>query len=40
MKNPAAELEPKVQRSIFVREEKVPRTFLILHRGGLYPAII
>jgi hypothetical protein len=35
MKNPAAE-----QRGIFGREEKVLRTFLILHGGGLYPAII
>jgi PTS system nitrogen regulatory IIA component len=35
MKNPAAE-----QRGIFVREEKVLRTFLILHRGGLSSAII
>jgi hypothetical protein len=40
MKNPAAELEPKVRRGIFVREEKVLRTSLILHRGGLNPAII
>jgi hypothetical protein len=35
MKNPAAE-----QRGIFGREEKVLRTFFILHGGGLYPAII
>jgi hypothetical protein len=35
MKNPAAE-----QQGIFDREEKVLRTFFILHGGGLYPAIL
>jgi hypothetical protein len=38
MKNPAA--EHAEQRGIFVREEKVLRTFLILYRGGLNPAMI
>jgi hypothetical protein len=28
------------QRGIFGREEKVLRTFFILHGGGLYPAIL